>query len=290
MATSTTTTKKRGGFYWRAFVTFYIVLSFTVLAVSGIILYISPPGRIANWSKWSIALLDKSRWQAIHTILAFLFVVAAGFHVYFNWRVIVGYVKTRLSEGIRRKWELAGATGLIVGIVALTIGGVAPFQTVMDVGEELKNSWATPASEPPVPHAEEWTLLKMAENTKQPVEQVVANLQKAGYAVGDPDKTTLKAIATAAGAVPQEVFQKAKGTAAVSGGVMAEGGGWGRKTVKQVAEQAQVPLADAVARLKDKGISATADMNIRELAQAVALTPIDLAKIIQGPAAEPGER
>jgi len=281
--TTTNSTSRRGGYYWRAFVTFYMVLSFTVLALSGIVLYVSPPGRIANWSRWSIALLDKSRWQAVHTILAFLFVVAAGFHLFFNWRVIVGYLRTRLREGIRRKWELAGASGLMVAIVSLTIAGVPPFQTVMDAGEQIKNSWATPVREPPVPHAEDWTVAKMAETTKQPVEQLVGNLQKSGYAVGDPGTTTLKAIAQQAGVVPQEVFQKAKGNAGVAATPLAEGGGWGRRTVAQVADQAKVQVADALARLEAKGISATAGSNIRELAQAAGVTPIDVARIIQGP-------
>ena len=126
----------------------------------------------------------------------------------------------------------------------------------------------------------------MAETTKQPVEQVVGNLQKSGYAVGDPGTTTLKAIAQQAGVVPQEVFQKAKGNAEVAAKPLTEGGGWGRKTVAQVAEQVKVQVADALARLEAKGISASADSNIRELAQAAGVTPIDVARIIQGPPSE----
>ena len=39
---------KKDPFYWRAFVTFYIVLSFLVIAASGFVLFISPPGRVAT--------------------------------------------------------------------------------------------------------------------------------------------------------------------------------------------------------------------------------------------------
>jgi len=36
--------------------------------------------------------------------------------------------------------------------------GVPPFGTVMEVGEEIKNSWSTTTNEPPVPHAELMTV------------------------------------------------------------------------------------------------------------------------------------
>ena len=39
------TTKK---FHWKVFVSFYVVFSFVALALSGIVLYVAPPGRIAN--------------------------------------------------------------------------------------------------------------------------------------------------------------------------------------------------------------------------------------------------
>ena len=97
-------------FHWKVFVSFYVVFSFLALAVSGIVLYVAPPGRIANWSIWTLGALSKAQWQAVHTIVALLFIVAAGFHLYFNWKVLMAYLRSKLAEGLRMKWELAGAT------------------------------------------------------------------------------------------------------------------------------------------------------------------------------------
>ena len=169
-------------FYWRAFVTFYVVFSFLVIATSGIVLFISPPGRIANWSQWTIGGLQKSGWQAVHSIFAFLFVVAAGFHIYFNWRVILNYIRRKIGEGLNRGKELAAASAVGVVILVLTIAGLPPFSTVMTLGETAKNAWSDPSTEPPVPHAEEWTVAKFAETNKMPADQAMENLRQAGLA------------------------------------------------------------------------------------------------------------
>jgi hypothetical protein len=268
-------------FYLRAFVTFYLVLSAIIIAVSGSVLYIAPPGRIANWSYWPVAALEKARWQAVHTIFAFLFVATASLHVYFNWRVILGYVRTRLGEGMRRKWELAASVGLAVGILTLTVAGVPPFSTVMSAGENLKNSWATAANEPPVPHAETWTLAKFSEVTKVPVADAMANLKRAGIEVANSDATLL-ALARRHGMTPQQVYAAARGTENPAHVPLAEGGGYGRKTVQQICDQVGVPVETALRRLEDAGIEATATDNIRQLATTHSRVPIEIAKLIEG--------
>ena len=93
---------RKDGFYWRAFVTFYVIFSFVVIAASGLVLFLSPPGRVANWSQWSFGALLKSDWQAVHTVFALLFLAAAAFHIYFNWRVILNYIRLKVGEGLHR--------------------------------------------------------------------------------------------------------------------------------------------------------------------------------------------
>jgi hypothetical protein len=271
----------RKTFYWRAFVSFYMVLSILIVAASGAVLYIAPPGRIANWSYWALGALDKSRWQAVHTIFAFLFAVTAIVHVYFNWRVILGYLRRHVGEGMRRKWELALSGVAVASIFGLTVARVAPFSTVMTAGENLKNSWATPANEPPVPHAEAWTVAKFAETTKIPVEQATSNLQKAGIEVASQD-TTLLDLARRHNMTPQEVYVAARGTATPAHVPLAEGGGFGRKTVQQLCEQVGVPAESGVQRLRAAGIDATTSSNIRELATRYGKAPFEVARIIEG--------
>jgi len=272
------TTKR---FHWKVFVSFYVVFSFVALALSGIVLYVAPPGRIANWSVWRMALLSKAQWQAVHTVVALLFLVAAGFHIYFNWKVLVAYLKSKLHEGLRMKRELATATAAAVVLLTVTIAGVPPSSTVMDVGEGIKNSWSTAATEPPVPHAELLTVEKLSETVKIPTEKVVANLETHGVKMAKPGMT-VQQIADQNNLTPQQVYQRIQSEDAKPKVSLAEGGGWGRMNVQQVCERYSVPVGTGVERLRATGIEAESGTMLRELATAQGKTPIAIAKIIAG--------
>jgi hypothetical protein len=268
-------------FHWKVFVSFYVVFSFLALAVSGIVLYVAPPGRIANWSVWQLLFLSKAQWQAVHTIVALLFLVAGGFHIYFNWKVLLAYLKSKLQAGIRMKRELAAASLAGAVILAVSITGVPPFGTVMDVGEDIKNSWSTTSSEPPVPHAELMTVAKLSETVKIPAEKAMANLEQQGITVTQPTMT-VQQIADANRMTPQQVYQKIQSEDAKPKVNPAEGGGWGRMNVGQVCERYSVPVDTGVARLKAAGFEASATTMVRELATARGKTPIEITKIIAG--------
>ena len=279
-------------FYWRAFVTFYVVLSFVALGISGLVLYIAPPGRIANWSEWRLAALLKADWQAVHTVFSLLFLAAAAFHIYFNWRVILNYVRRKVGKGLNRGRELAAASGVGLAILLLTIAGVPPFSTIVAVGETAKNSWSDPANEPPVPHAEEWTVAKFAETTKIGVDQAMANLRQANMLAPAPD-VTLQALATTYGTTPRAVYLAALGPERAASVPATEGGGFGRKSVAQLCAETGIPLETALERLHGGGFpDANGESNMRQLATANGRRPIEVAQIIRGetPTGEEGRR
>jgi hypothetical protein len=283
---------RRQPFYWRAFVTFYVVFSFVALAISGLVLFISPPGRIANWSQWRLAALVKADWQAVHTVFALLFLAAAAVHVYFNWRVILNYVRRKAGEGLNRGRELALASAVGGAILASTIVGVPPFSTIMAVGETVKNSWSDPASEPPVPHAEEWTVAKFAETNKMTVDQAMENLRQANMAAPAPE-VTLQSLATTYETTPRTVYLKALGTAKGASAPPSEGGGFGRKTVGELCRESNIPVETGLGRLRQAGFAdATAGSNLRQLATANGRRPIDVVQVIRGeaPTGEEGQR
>jgi hypothetical protein len=283
---------RKDGFYWRAFVTFYVTFSFVVIAASGLVLFISPPGRVANWSQWTFGALLKADWQAVHTVFTLLFLGAVGFHIYFNWRVIVNYIRLKVGEGLHRGRELAAASAVGVGVLVLTIAGIPPFSTLVSLGETVKNSWSDPATEPPVPHAELWTVAKFAEANKVAVDQAMESLRQADMVPPGPD-VTLQTLATTYKVTPREVYLKALGQAKPASVPTAEGGGFGRKTVGQLCQEANVPIETALGRLRQAGFTnATSDSNMRHLATQNGKRPIDVAQVIQGlpPIGEEGRR
>lgn len=273
-----TTTKP---FRWKAFISLYIGISFLVLGVSGLVLYVAPPGRIANWSVWRLVLLSKAQWQAVHTIFALVFIVAASVHLYFNWKVLMAYLRVKLTEGVHMKREVGAA--LVVGLLllTLTIGGVPPFSSVMDAGDTLKNAWAGPTKEPPIPHAEDLTVQKLAETAKMQVAQAQENLQKHGVAVARADMT-VKEIAASNKITPEQVYQRMYADGATPMVAQGQSGGWGRKTVTDICAQYNVPVNTAIERLKAAGFTATASTSLKDLALGAGRTPSDMAQLIVG--------
>jgi hypothetical protein len=266
-------------FRWRAFTSLYITLSFLVLASSGAVLFMAPPGRVANWSRWTLGALDKAGWQAVHTVFALLFLVAGSFHLFFNWRVLLSYLRARLAEGARVKRELLAAGGLATAVLALTISGAPPFATVMALGESAKNGWVPPEAEPPLPHAELMTLEKLAAATALPLEAVLRNLEASGIDGAAPG-ITLAAIASRAGLTPQQVYVKLRGSNAPAG--QTTGGGYGRRTVGEICRQLGVPVEEGLRRLRRAGIEANEGDTMRALAERAGKNPHDLAQLLSG--------
>lgn len=271
-------------FHWKVFVSFYVVFSFVVLALSGIVLYVAPPGRIANWSIWRLAFLSKAQWQSMHTIVATLFLVAAGFHIYFNWRVLVAYLRSKLNDGLRMKRELLSATAAAALILTGALVEVPPFSSVMAFGEGVKNSWSSTATEPPVPHAELLSIEKLAETVKIPVDAAMANLSRHGISADSP-QVTVQQLATQYALTPLQIYQRVQGDNAKPVVNPAAAGGWGRINVQQACERYGVPVDVGLQRLTAAGVSASATTMLKDLANAQGKTPIDIANLIAGPQA-----
>lgn len=276
MTTNNTPTKKK--FYWRAFISFYVVLSFIFIAISGIILYITPPGRVANWTDWRFLFLSKHEWQAVHTILSFMFVISAGFHIYFNWKVLITYLRTKLQEGMKMKRELTLSSIIILAVISLTLIDAPPFSTVMDFGSDISNSWGKTLSEPPIPHAELLTLKEYSEKTNISYEDIISNLKNAGIEVDDSEMT-LDMIASQYNLTPAQLAQKIVASKKPRVAI-AEGGGYGRKNVNDVCEQLDIPVETGLERLEKNGIRANANSNLKEIAGEHNLAPIQIVKLI----------
>jgi len=133
--------KNKKGFKWRGFATFLLALGMLIEIVSGVVLYVTPLGRFANWNNWTLMGLDKHAWGAVHTVFGFLLLIIIMLHLYFNWKVIVHFVWNKLHSTFNLKWELALSLLLVAGIFAGTLWNIPPFSTVMNIGADAKLSW-----------------------------------------------------------------------------------------------------------------------------------------------------
>ena len=101
-----------------------------MLALSGAILFISPPGRVANWSDWRLVGLTKHDWTDLHVWFAAVFVLGTLAHVVFNIRPLADYFKSRLTRRLAFRWEWVGALVLCGVVFAGTRAAWPPFSAL----------------------------------------------------------------------------------------------------------------------------------------------------------------
>lgn len=272
--------KTRTGF--RVVTSVVMVLGFTILAVSGIVLYMSPQGRVANWTNWRLIGLLKEEWAAVHTLTALVFLIAGLFHVLlFNRTAVWAYLKRSFRNEAPFRWAVTVAGIVVAVVLAGTIAGIAPFATVMDVGRSIKDSWAGPAGNPPVAHLEDMRLSAVAAQAGLTPEAAAGALAAAGIALREPDPR-LRDVAVEAGRSPAQVFALLRPAASPAPQASGHVPGTGKRTVAQIAAEAGVEVALALDRLAAQGIRAGASDTMRELADRAGCTPAEAAAIIRG--------
>lgn len=252
-------------FAWRAFVSLVVALAFVVLGTTGIALYMTPPGRVANWSGWTLAGLTKADWQAVHMVFGFLFVAAGAFHLFYNWRVLLAYLRSRVDAGRRYRRELAWATATGLALVVASVADIPPVSVVADGRERLANLWATDATEPPIAHAELMTVERLAASLNLTTQTAIERLGARGVAA--TADVTLAKVAEREGVTPQSLYTTITGRSVQSAAPPVAGSGQGWKTVRQVAEENHLTVETAVARLHAAGLEARPDDALRDVAK-----------------------
>jgi hypothetical protein len=174
------------------------------MGFSGIILYMTPRGRVANWTGWTMLGLEKQGWQAVHINLALLFLIAASLHLYLNWSVFWCYIKKKGGVAFNLKLEMLVALLLACVFLAGSIIRIPPFSTVVDFNYQIKDYWERWAAEAPTPHAEELRVNQFADNLGLSADEVQKALQAEGIVVADTS-ATLAQVAQANGRTPADI-------------------------------------------------------------------------------------
>ena len=277
----------------RAFVSLLSLVSFILLGLTGIILYIQPHGRVAYWTKWSFLGLEKDQFGNIHILAALLFIVVGGFHLSYNWKPLVRYLSGKIESALSYKRELVISIIIFIWIVFSGIWTLPPLVYVTDLGEAIKNSWVTsPELEPPFGHAELVSLKTFCKKQGIPLDQAMVELRKAGFRVDTP-KNTLTQIADSkhtSGMGVYAVIKKLEAQPeAMKPGVVwtpekveetFSGTGLGRKTLGQVIKDLQLDPVTVYQRLKSANIEAKDDDRFKKLATKHDTTPIKVLIIM----------
>lgn len=277
-----------------------IAASFLVLIASGMILFVSPPGRIANWTNWTILALTKHDWIALHVWFSVLFLVVAIVHLVFNWRPMLNNFRSRLTRRIGFRYEWLMALAICGGVFAGTRGGVPPFSTLLTFSERVKESWDQPRERAPIPHAELLTLAELVQKAGVEMPMASNRLVAKGITNFTAD-IVVQELAVKNARSAQQIYQtllaepargsggegeghgQGKGRAGFGGGGGGGGGGPGRKTLTQFCADEGIELKTALTRLEAKGYKASTNLTMREISVNNGFSrPYELIDVIRG--------
>nr|WP_321464577.1 DUF4405 domain-containing protein [uncultured Desulfobulbus sp.] len=259
-----------------------LLLSFILLILTSLVLYVVPEGRVAYWSDWRWLWLSKSQWGDIHTNSGFLFLAAGLLHLGYNWKPIVGYLKNRAKQVQLLAPAMVIALVINLVVVAGTLSGVPPFQSILDFGHSFKDAAARKYGEPPYGHAELSPLRLFAKRTGLDLTTIQQNLTKAGFQWTGPDQTIL-AIAKANGKTPKAVYDVMTATSDSGAPVTLPAhptGGIGQKALGDLCRQYGLDEHKVLAALLAQGIKAEPHQSLKEIAAAHNTDPHSIYELI----------
>jgi hypothetical protein len=277
--------KKKARFNLRSFTSFCLVISTIIMSWSGFILYVAPPGRIANWGNWKLMLFTKAEWQALHTIFSYMFFILFVIHLFFvNWRTFLTYFKSKIKAGLNKKWELIAAVIVSIMFFIGTLQSWTPFGPVMNFGEQLKESWEKDNISPPVAHMEEYSLIKIAADFKgTSPEDLLRTLKDSSIQVLGTD-VTLKTIAFENETTPSRIYEiiSRKYSSSTVSNKSEAPSGVGKMTLNELALRLETELSKLISKVKKNGIDVTGETTIRIIADQMGITPHELYILLAG--------
>lgn len=259
------------------------LISFIILMLNSVVLYIVPQGRVAYWADWRLWGLTKTEWGDQHIIIGLLFLLAIFLHIYYNWKLIISYLKNKAKQltFFTKEFNIA----LIITILC-TIGAyitIPPFNWVLDFGESIKEAAAVKYGEPPYGHAELSTLKSFTRRIGQNLAASTERLREAGIKF-ENERQTLQEIAKINKISPQQVYLAMK--AVDEPGKLKKMpdepiAGTGKRTVRDLSKRYDLDLTTIMKGLVDRNINATADLTLKEIAEQNRMGPHDIYDIIK---------
>ncbi len=252
------------------------LLSFTLLMVTAIILYIVPSGRVAYWSNWQLWSLSKEDWGAVHMNLGFLLLLSIMLHIYYNWKPMISYMKDRAKK--LKVFTGNFNTALVITLVVFfgTLNGIPPMSAIIDLGDSITEDANLFYGEPPYGHAELSPLSDFSDKVKLDLNASIMKLKAAGIKFDSPEQT-IKEISIINGVSPQEIYNliKPEKTQLSEGAKMPEEplGGTGKRKLARICEMYKLDLSVIIEGLSAKGIKASGKQTMKEISAANSLDP-----------------
>lgn len=259
------------------------LISFLLLVLTSVILYIVPPGRIAYWSDWHLWGLSKTEWGNLHINLGVLFLLAIFLHIYYNWKPILNYLKDKARKVTVFTVDFNAALVITIIVGLGTYFMIPPFSTVLLIGESIKDAGALKYGEPPFGHAELAPLDSLVQKTGLDLENSLEKLRAAGIQF-DNRKEIFLDIAKKNKVTPKALYNLMK-PAEIPGEEKplpdTPPPGTGNKILANLCKEYGISMEKLSNDMRLKGYRIDMDRKMKDLAQENQMSPIELYDLIK---------
>lgn len=254
---------------WRRFVSLTLVWTAFLVTYSGIMLFIAPHGRTAYWNDWYFWGLNKTEYEHVHIQFSVLFIMVVAFHIYFNWKSIILYLKNKLKKLTFATKEMILATIVAIFFFVGAHQNFPPFSYVTDLGLWAKDYWTETIGDPPYGHAELSSLKTFCAHLGFDLQEVLDKLNNEGLKVVDSNKTILD-ISRSNHITSQQLYELIKGQKSINTSGLSHFG-YGQLSVLEVCTKEGIDLQKVKDILGDEGLQ----MNFKKAAQKLDLHPME---------------
>jgi hypothetical protein len=294
----------------RGFISLLTALSFLIMTISGVILFIVPQGRIASWIDWRMLGLTKVQWGNMHITTSLLFALAGLWHTWFNWRALLSYFRDKAKKTVALKWELAIAAVLTIFFTVGAAYKVPPLNYILEWNDDIKEYWIKSADdEPPLAHAELLPFNLFVKKADLELEPALKLLEQHAITIIGPDQklgdiaeknhtspaaiykllntgektvphtTGITSVQTVSNTPPAHVTQVKRWTPEQIQ-TRFEGKGIGRKTLAEICVEFKLDQTAISKKLAEKKITMASDDSLKEAGDTYNELPLEIMKII----------
>lgn len=242
-----------------------MLLAMLVMTFTGILLFIAPQGRVANWANWEILGLSKELIAGIHTTFMVLFIVATILHIFYNFNPMISYMKNSAREFVLFTKEMIVAFILTIVFLAGTVFEIAPFSTFLGFGEKIKNSWEKDYGTAPYSHAELSSLESFTSKVGFDLEKSKEILKASN--IKFEQTQSLAKIAENNSISPNFIYNLLKMNLQKNDEKSVPLTGLGKKTVNEVAQTLGISSEEFISKLNSIGINANKNDKFKEVVE-----------------------
>jgi hypothetical protein len=253
-----------------------MLLSMLAMTYTGIILFISPHGRIANWANWELLGLSKEQYAQLHSTFMLIFIIGAVLHVYYNFKPITSYLKNKSKEFVFFTKDMLVASVLFVLFIIGTLFEISPFSNFLNFGDNFKSSWEKDYGTAPYSHAELSSIKSFSKKLSYDLEKVKEILNSNN--IKFKEEQSLSAVGKENTLSPNFIYKLLQKNLEKAGDKSIPLTGLGKKTIEQVASTLNLTSEEFISKLKAIGLDATPDDKFRKVAEENDLGPIDVLK------------